>query len=329
MKQLIDCNMFIDRVHGLTMLIPVDDNPNIFQKVKIIDCIHYELNETVYDCNEVKVPKELERFLINVYAFNPDYYIPGKMYVNNLSGVVDKLKSVSTDLLIFENGHKENIDNVYDRDRRRFSDLIDQLDLWLQLGDNRINDAISHKRVISKEKLISGFNTDDYKLKGVSKFYFHDIENGTVYVPTNISKNRKVISIEYCRDMEDKKYIINVDDIGKTLELNELMMTKTCLKMKKQNIDRLYSDNQLSLNFDIIGENIMVVCRTHNCDKYFTSFGDMFNAEELRGYYYYGAKNEKRECASVDFNDITEFYIIDTKLDYDVSDIAKIVSKSY
>jgi hypothetical protein len=320
--------MFIDRVHGLTMLIPVDDNPNIFQKVKIIDCVHYELNETVYSCNEVKVPKELERFLIDAFAFNPDYYIPGKMYVNNLSGVVDKLKSVSTDLLIFENGHKENINDVYDRDRRHFANLIDQLDLWFQLGDNRINDAISHKRVISKEKLTSIFNADDYTINSVPKFYFHDIENSTVYVPTNIAGNRKDISIEYCRHLGDKKYIINVDDIGKKFQLNELIMTKTGLKMEKQNIDRLYSDNQLSLNFDVIGENIMVVCRTHNCDKYFTSIGDMFNAEELRGYYY-GTKNEKRECASVDFNDISEFYIIDTQIDYDVADIAKIASKSY
>lgn len=329
MKQLIYCDMFIDRVHGLTMFVPLDDNPNIFQKAKIIDSLHYEINETVYNCNDVKVPKELERFLIKIFSFNPEYYIPGKMYVNNLSGIVDKLKSVSADLLIFENGHEENISDVYDRERRRFADLIDQLDLWLQLGDNRINDAVSHKRVISKEKLISGFNTDEYKFKDVSKFYFHDIENGTVYVPTNISKNRKDISIEYYRELDDKKYIINVDDIGEKFQLNELIIAKTGLKMKKQNINRLYSDNQLSLNFDIIGENIMVVCRTHNDDRYFTSFGDMFNAEELRGYYYYEKKTEKRECASIDFNDITEFYIIDTHIDYNVKEIAKIADKSY
>ena len=69
----------------------------------------------------------------------------------------------------------------------------------------------------------------------------------------------------------------------------------------------------------------MVVYRTRTRgDRYITSW--TFNAEEILGKY---CNESQTFPLSIDFNDITEFYIIDTNIDYDITKIARIAMKKY
>lgn len=102
--------IFDERFHGMEIYCPIDEESNMFHRIKILDYTRYLINgqETmVYDDNiDSFLFKNLDRFAHHKFIFNDEYYKVGERYVNSITHETAILKSYTPTTLTFDSEQK-------------------------------------------------------------------------------------------------------------------------------------------------------------------------------------------------------------------------------
>ena len=248
-----DSVIFDERFHGMEVYCPIDEESNMFHRIKIIDHTKYLINgqETmVYDDNiDPFLFKNLNRFAHHKFIFNDEYYKVGERYVNSTTYETAILKSYTPTTLIFDSEQKSVTSELYTRHfDRMFGGSISKINIWLSLGENRINEIIIDKPVISERKLLERID-EPY---GEPAILLYNKKEKTVIHPHSISGARNVINSQE----------IQVDKLVDEYSIYRISKTRNGLKMKEIDISDLYSgtksiDMNNELNYE--GSAIVVV----------------------------------------------------------------------
>lgn len=307
---LISNKYFYEKFYGMEIFCPIDEDSNMFQRIKIIDHLHFQVGDTVLEYDDTIDPllfKNLERFTSENFIFNPKYYIEGERYINYDTGSVARLKKFTPTKLIFTNDYISNIHELYRVDRS-YGHNIDRVCVWLGLGKNRIDDVVVNKQVISKEKLTEGFR---YSAPSI---IIHDLKNGIITSPRDVSPDRTKIKLQYNDewiDIHDEKY-----------KYYQIKKTKSKLHLKEINIDDLKSDYNKSFDADVLGNAGMIVFRTTADNTYFVSRNGV-DAEKMH------AETDENRGEYISADDVSAVYIVDDSVIYDILSIAKLLTMGY
>lgn len=243
--------IFDDRFHGMEVYCPVDEESNMFHRIKILDHTRYLINgqETmVYDDNiDSFLFKNLDRFAHHKFIFNSEYYKVGERYVNSTTFETAILKSYTPTTLIFDSEQKSVTSELYTRHIERNFGSRSKINIWLRLGENRINEFIIDKPVISERKLLERID-EPY---GEPAILLYNKKEKTVMYPNSISGARNVISLGHK---------IHVDKLVDEYSIYRISKTRNGLKMKEIDISDLYSGTKsIDMNNELIYEGSAIV----------------------------------------------------------------------
>lgn len=303
---LLSSTFFRKRFYGMEMFCPISENSNLFQRVKIIDHLHFQVGDEILEYGDTidqYLFENLKRFTSENSIFDPKYYIEGERYINCHSHHVARLKKFTPTELTFTNNYVSDIHRLCMTDMIYHGHRIDYVDVWLKLGENRIKDVVSDKQVISEDKLLkeSAYN--------IPSIIIHDLEKGAITSPRKVSPDRTRIQLSINNDWID----IN-DDRYKYYQMRK---TKTKVQLKEINIADLKSDCKKSFDVNVIGTDKMLVVRTLNDDKYYVSMCQ--DAEKI------DAKHEDGERRDISADEVSAVYIVDTSDIDNLYQMAKII----
>ena len=326
---ILSDTIFMERFYGMEIFCPVDEAGETLQRIKILDHKNFVANNTrlEYDDNYGATFKGLSKYTAEKFVYNHKYYVAGKMYVNCDTYEVAKLKRFTPTELTFDNGETYGMNNFYRRDREwsHFTNSghwVDHYNMWLRLDDNRVDNFIVDKRVISKDKLLE--RCTDNNVWGMRYTVIYDLEDQCISEPRDVNDYGTKIKIEYhdrwidTTDPEDlKKY--------KFYRFNK---TKTKLTLKEIEISDLYTDIDKSLDLNAIGKNNMMVFRIKDDDKYYIST-DCTTAESIHGWDYESYKERTYPIIATP-DQLTELYVINSGEIFDeVRPLAAYLSEEY
>lgn len=303
---LLTSRFFCERFYGMEIFCPISEDSNLFQRVKIIDHSHFQIGDKILeygDSIDQYLFKNLKRFTSENSIFNPEYYIEGERYVNWHMGCVAKLKKFTPTELTFDNNYFSDIYQLYRNERIYAGHTSEFVSIWLKLGKNRIDDIVSDKQVISKDKLTE--TCDDY----IPSIIIHDLEEGTITKPQDISPDRTKLKLDIDCTL--------VDIHASRYKYYQLKKTKSKVQLKAINIDDLKSDYKKSFDFNGVGKNDLLVIRTFNDDKYFVSVDR--DAEKIY------SKNEDGKCRYISADEVSAIYVVDIPNMDDLIQLAKIL----
>lgn len=303
---LLSSTFFRERFYGMEMFVPISEDSNLFQRVKIIDHSHFQVGDKILeyvDAPDRYLFKNLKRFTSEDSIFDPKYYIEGERYINCHSHRVTRLKKYTPTELTFANSYVSDIHRLCMTEMIYPGHKIDFLDIWLRLGENRIKDVVSDKQVICEDKLTKecAYN--------IPSIIIYDLEKGAITSPRKVSPGRTKVQLSNNNDWIDIH-----DDKFKFYQIKK---TKTKVQLKEINIDDLKSDCNKSFDVNsIIGDKMLVV-KTFNDDKYYVS--NNVNAEKIY------AENEDVGCRYISADEVSAIYIVDTSDIDNLYQTAKII----
>lgn len=290
---LLSSTFFHKRFYGMEIFVPISEDSNLFQRVKIIDHSHFQVGDEILeyvDTIDQYLYENLKRFTSENTVFDSKYYIEGERYINCHSHHVARLKKFTPTELTFTNNYVSDIQSLCMTDMIYPGHKIDFVDIWLRLGENRIKDVVSDKQVISEDKVLkeSAYN--------IPSIIIYDLEKGDITSPRKVSPDRTRIQLSNNNDWIDIS-----DDRFKFYQMKK---SKTKIQLKEINIADLKSDCNKSFDVNVIGEDKMLVVRTFNDDKYYVSINE--DAEKIY------AKNEDAGCIYISADEVSAIYIVDT-----------------
>ena len=290
---LLSSTFFHKRFYGMEIFVPISEDSNLFQRVKIIDHSHFQVGDEILeyaDTIDQYLFENLKRFTSENTVFDSKYYIEGERYINCHSHHVARLKKFTPTELTFTNNYVSDIQSLCMTDMIYPGHKIDFIDIWLRLGENRIKDVVSDKQVISEDKVLkeSAYN--------IPSIIIYDLEKGDITSPRKVSPDRTRIQLSNNNDWIDIS-----DDRFKFYQMKK---SKTKIQLKEINIADLKSDCKKSFDVNAIGEDKMLVVRTFNDDKYYVSINE--DAEKIY------AKNEDAGCIYISADEVSAIYIVDT-----------------
>ncbi|MBR5296357.1 MAG: hypothetical protein IKU29_00600 [Parabacteroides sp.] len=302
---LLSSRFFCERFYGMEIFCPISKDSNLFQRVEIIDHAHFQIGDKILEygdsMDDKYLLKNLERFTSENSIFNPEYYIEGERYMNWYLGCVTKLKKFTPTELTFDNSYSSDIYELYKKERTRSGYTSEFVSIWLRLGKNRIDDIVSDKQVISKDKLTETYDDN------IPSIIIHDLEEGTIVRPRDISPDRTKLDINYTwTDIHADRY-----------KYYQIKKTKSKVHLKAINIDDLKSDYKKSFDFNGIGEKDLLVIKTFNDDKYFVS--NDRDAEKI------SAKNEDGKYRIISADEVSAIYVVDMPNMDDLIQTARII----
>ena len=301
---LLTSRFFCERFYGMEIFCPVGEDSNLFQRVKIIDYSHFQIGDQILeygDSIDQYLLKNLKRFTSENSIFNPEYYIKGERYVNWYLGCVAELRGFTPTELTFEDNYYSDIHRLYRNERTCSGNTSEFVSVWLRLGKNRIDDIVSDKQVISKDKLTETYDDN------VPSIIIHDLEDGTITQPRDISPDRTMLDINYTWvDIHDDRY-----------KYYQLKKTKSKVQLKAINIDDLKSDYKKSFDFNGVGEKDLLVIKTFDDDKYFVS-----NDRDAEKIY---SKNEDGKFRNISADEVSVIYVVDMSNMNDLIQTAQII----
>lgn len=296
--------IFDERFHGMEVYCPIDEESNMFHRIKILDHTRYLLNgqETmVYDDNiDSFLFKNLDRFAHHKFIFNSEYYKVGERYVNSTTYETAILKSYSPTTLMFDSEQKSVTSELYTRQLDRNFGSRSQINIWLRLGENRINEFIIDKPVISERKLLERIN-EPY---GEPAILLYDKKEKTVTQPHNISGARNVINNRE----------IQVDKLTDEYRIYRISKTRNGLNMKEIDISDLYAGSKsIDMNNELMykGSAIVVVKKKDDPLYYtarqYTAEGVTTKRIERNKYH---VLREGEHYFDITIEEMKEFYVI-------------------
>ena len=318
--------VFLERFYGMEIFCPVDEAGETLQRVKILDHKNFVVNNTRLEYDETYgvMYKGLNRYTAERYVYNHKYYIAGKLYVNHDTFEVAKLKRFTPTELTFDNGETYGMNNFYRRVRERqpwasSAHYVDHYNMWLRLGDNRVDNFIVDKRIISKDKLLE-------RCGSWGKYYtvIYDLEDQCISEPREVNDYGTKIRIE-----NHDKWIDTTDPEDlKKYKFYRFNKTKTKLTLKEIEVSDLYTDIDKSLDLNAIGKNKMMVFRVKDDDRYYISTGDT-TAESIHGWDYKSYK-EQTYPINVTPDQLTELYVINSGEIFDeIKPLAMYLTEDY
>lgn len=302
---LLSSTFFRKRFYGMEIFVPISEDSNLFQRVKIIDHLHFQVGDEILeyaDTIDQYLFENLKRFTSENTIFDSEYYIEGERYINCHSHHVARLKKFTPTELTFTNNYVSDIQWLCMIDMIYPGHKIEFVDVWLRLGENRIKDVVSDKQVISEDKLLKecAYN--------IPSIIIYDLEKGAITSPRKVSPDRTRVQLSNNNDWIDIH-----DDRYKYYQLKK---TKTKLQLKEINIVDLKSDYNKSFDVNVISGNEMLVVKTFDDDKYYVSINE--DAEKIY------AKNEDVGCRNISADEVSAVYIVDTSDIDNLYQIAKI-----
>lgn len=302
---LLSSTFFRKRFYGMEIFVPISEDSNLFQRVKIIDHSHFQVGDEILeyaDTIDQYLFENLKRFTSENTIFDPEYYIEGERYINYHSHHVAKLKKFTPTELTFTNDYVSDIQWLCMTEMIYPGHKIEFVDVWLRLGENRIKDVVSDKQVISEDKLTKecGYN--------IPSIIIYDLEKGDITSPTRMSFDRTKVQLSNNNDW------IDIND--NRYKYYQMKKTKTKVRLKEINIVDLKSDCNKSFDVNVIGEDKMLVVRTFNDDKYYVSMCQ--DAEKI------DVKHEDGERRNISADEVSAVYIVDTSDIDNLYQIAKI-----
>lgn len=301
---LLTSRFFCERFYGMEIFCPISEDGNLFQRVKIIDHLHFQIGDQILeygDSIDQYLLKNLKRFTSENSIFNPEYYIKGERYVNWYLGCVSELRYVTPTELTFEDNYYSDIYRLYRNERTHTGHTSEFVSIWLRLGNDRIDDIVSDKQVISKDKLTETYDGC------IPSIIIHDLEEGAITKPRDISPDRTRLNIDYTWvDIHDDRY-----------KYYQIKKTKSKVHLKAINIDDLKSDYKKSFDFNGVGEKDLLVIKTFDDDKYFVS-----NDRDAEKIY---SNNEDRKYRSISADEVSAIYVVDMPNMDDLIQLAKII----
>lgn len=301
---LLSSTFFRKRFYGMEIFVPISEDSNLFQRVKIIDHLHFQVGDEILeyaDTIDQYLFENLKRFTSENTIFDSEYYIEGERYINCHSHHVAKLKKFTPTELTFTNNRVSDIQSLCMTEMIYPGHRIDYVDIWLRLGENRIKDVVSDKQVISEDKITKecAYN--------IPSIIIYDLEKGAITSPRKVSPDRTKVQLSDNNDwidIHDDKY-----------KFYQIKKTKTKVQLKEININDLKSDCNKSFDVNsIIGDKMLVV-KTFNDDKYYVS--NNANAEKIY------AENEHVGCRYITPDEVSAIYIVDVPDMDDLFRIAK------
>lgn len=327
---ILSDTIFMERFYGMEIFCPVDEAGETLQRIKILDHKNFVVNNTRLEYDETYgvMYKGLNRYTAERYVYNHKYYVTGEMYVNYDTFEVAKLKRFTPTQLEFDNGETHGMNKFYRRVRERkpwssSSHYVDRYNMWLRLGDNRVDNSIVDKRVISKDKLLEKGIIGGCSW-GMRYTVIYDLEDQCISEPRDVNDNGTKIKIEY-RD----RWIDTTDPEDlKKYKFYRFNKTKTKLTLKEIEISDLYTDIDKSLDLNAIGKNNMIVFRIKDDDKYYISTGDT-TAESVHGWDYEAYKEQTYPIIATP-DQLTELYVINSGEIFDeIKPLAMFLSEDY
>ena len=296
--------IFDERFHGMEIYCPVDEDSNMFHRIKIIDHTRYLINgqETmVYDDNiDSFLFKNLDRFAHHKFIFNSEYYKVGERYVNSITYETAILKSYSPTTLIFDSEQTSVTSELYTRQLDRNFGSRSQINIWLSLGENCINEFIIDKPVISERKLLERID-EPY---GEPAILLYNKKEKTVIHPHRISGARNVIN-----DRE-----IQVDELADEFRIYRISKTRNGLNMKEIDISDLYAGTRsIDMNDELINEGSAIVVvkkkgdHLYYASRQYTAEGVTTRKIERNKYH---VLCEGTVYFNITIEEMTEFYVI-------------------
>jgi len=291
--------IFDERFHGMEVYCPIDEESNMFHRIKILDHTRYLINgqETmVYDDNiDSFLFKNLDRFAHHKFIFNDEYYKVGERYVNSITYETAILKSYTPTTLIFDSDQKSVTSKLYTRQLDRNFGSSSQIKIWLRLGENRINEFIIDKPVISERKLLERIDGSD----GDRAILLYNKKEKTVIEPYNISGARNVINNNQ----------IQVDKLADEYRIYRISKTRNGLNMKEIDISDLYSgtksiDMKDGLEYGLEYRSHIVVVKKKSDHLYYAS--RQYTAEGVTT-----KKLERNNYFDIAIEEMEEFYVVD------------------
>lgn len=323
---ILSDTIFMERFYGMEIFCPIDETCETLQRIKILDHKNFVVNNArlEYDETHGAMYKGLNKYTADRYVYNHKYYVAGKLYVNYDTFEVAKLKRFTPTELVFDNGKTYGMNNFYRRVRELCAwdsrgHWVEHYNMWLRLGDNRVDNFIIDKRVISKDKLLEKCGS-----WGMYYTVIYDLEDQCISEPSEVNSYGTKIRIE-----NHSKWIDTTDPLDlKKYKFYRFNKTKTKLTLKEIEISDLYTDIDKSLDLNAIGENKMMVFRIKNDDKYYISTGDT-SAESFHGWDYEAYKEQKYPIITTP-DQLTELYVINSdEIFYEIKPLAMFLSEDY
>ena len=327
---ILSDTIFMERFYGMEIFCPVDEAGETLQRIKILDHKNFVVNNTRLEYNETYgiMYKGLNRYTAERYVYNHKYYVAGEMYVNCDTYEVAKLKRFTPTELTFDNGETYGMNNFYRRVRERShwsnsGHWVDHYNMWLRLDDNRVDNFIVNKRVISKDKLLEKSIIGGCSW-GMYYTVIYDLEDQCISEPREVNDYGTKIRIE-----NHDKWIDTTDPEDlKKYKFYRFNKTKTKLTLKEIEISDLYTDIDKSLDLNAIGKNNMIVFRIKDDDKYYIST-DYTTAESFHGWDYESYKEQTYPIIATP-DQLTELYVINSNEIFDeVRPLAAFLSEDY
>lgn len=302
---LLTSTHFCERFYGMEIFCPIGENSNVFQRVKIIDHSHFQVGDEILEYDDTTnqyLFETLKRFTSDNTIFNPEYYIEGEMYVNYYSRCVSELKKFTPTELTFTD-YISDIHRLYRTEMSSFGHRTGFANIWFRLGENRVNDIVTDKQVISEDKLTK--ESDDY----IPSIIIHDLVTGSITKAIKMSADRTRIKLHL-----NNEWIDIHNDMYKYYQIKR---TKSKVHLKEININDLKSDCKKSFDVNAIGENKLIVVKTFDDDKYFVSVDR--DAEKMY------TKDEDGTFRNISADEVSDIYVVDASDIDHLIQIAKIM----
>lgn len=242
--------IFDERFHGMEVYCPVDEESNMFHRIKILDHTRYLINgqEAMVNNDDIDsfLLKNLDRFAHHKFIFNDEYYKVGERYVNSITYETAILTSYTPTTLTFDSEQTSITNELYTRQLDRNFGSRSQINIWLSLGENRINEFIINKPVISERKLLERID-EPY---GEPAILLYNKKEKTVTHPHSISGARNVINNRE----------IQVDKLADEFRIYRISKTRNGLNMKEIDISDLYAGTRsIDMNNELMNEGSAIV----------------------------------------------------------------------
>ena len=308
---ILSDTIFMERFYGMEIFCPIDEACETLQRIKILDHKNFVVNNTRIEYDETygAIYKGLNKYTAERYVYNHKYYVAGELYVNYDTFEVAKLKRFTPTQLEFDNGKTYGMNKFYRRVKERCTwdsrgHWVDHYNMWLRLGDNRVDNFIIDKRVISKHKLLE--KSDVKNIWGMYYTVIYDLEDRCISEPREVNSYGTKIRIE-----NHDKWIDTTDPEDlKKYKFYRFNKTKTKLTLKEIEISDLYTNIDKSLDLNAIGENNMIVFRIKDDDKYYISTGNT-TAESINGWDYEAYKEQTYPINTTP-DKLTKLYVINS-----------------
>lgn len=306
---IISQYIFNDKLFGMELYIPISkDHEDVLRKVKIIDALHFEACDGIHDVSEIDQNNfgELIRIADKDMIFNPEYYIPGNLYVRYSSGdtsFIDELVEYTPKHLDFAKHYCDIDDTWREYHRGGYGMGGEFFKLWIEFGPNRVEEVISDEPVLV---------SDDIECRRSEKtifeqVLFYDKKGGHVYRVRDISRDRKTdITLEDINGWNSLLHL-GCDKFLKTMTPIKFVKSRGKLTIKECDISNYLTAPSFNHQFE---DEIraLIVKRKSDPEWYVAeqSTAEWLSVIPAKNYSY----KDKPDSITLEPGDVEEIYLI-------------------